>query len=402
MSVDAETNGRSTKAVVFLVRRMGPYHHARLRALAADPSLSVHVIEFRANDPVYSWDPVGEVGGYERVRVPSAGDLGRALDGVLPDVVVCAGYSDIEIHRAAAWALRGGVPLVTCSDSNYNDEPRTWAKETLKRLMLSAFDSALVAGSRAHDYLETLGLCGDCRFSPWDVVDNDHFERGADAARRAPAEARERLKLPERYFICAARFVPKKNLKGLVEAYGRYAASAGESAWSLVLSGNGPLEADLRAQAAAAGLGSRVCFPGFLQYADLPACYGLAGALVLPSESDQWGLVVNEAMAAGLPILVSSHCGCAPDLVRDGDNGFTFEPGDAAMLADLLGRIARMSPARRAAMGARSREIVARFTPEAFASGLKAAIRCALDRRRRSSGLVARAIVGALAARSPR
>jgi 1,2-diacylglycerol 3-alpha-glucosyltransferase len=400
MSMDAEANGKSTKSVAFLVQRMGPYHRARLRSLAADPSLSVHVLEFRADDPVYSWDPVDEAGGYDRLRVSSARELGRTLGKVRPDVVVCAGYSDAEIHRAAAWALRGGVPLVTCSDSNYNDEPRTWAKEALKRYLLSAFDAALVAGTRSHDYLETLGVGVDCRFWPWDVVDNAHFESGADAARRAPGEASARLNLPEHYFLCVARFVPKKNLGGLVRAYARYVASAGESAWSLVLSGNGPLEDELRAQVAAAGLGSRVCFPGFLQYADLPACYGLAGALILPSESDQWGLVVNEAMAAGLPVLVSSHCGCAPDLVRDGENGFTFEPGEAAVLSGLLGRIAGMRPEGRSAMGARSREIVSGFTPEAFASGLKSAIGCALARRR-GSGLVARAIVGALAARSP-
>src|SRR5580658_10227333 len=72
MSMDAEANGKSTKSVAFLVQRMGPYHRARLRSLAADPSLSVHVIEFRADDPVYSWDPVDEAGGYDRLRVSSA------------------------------------------------------------------------------------------------------------------------------------------------------------------------------------------------------------------------------------------------------------------------------------------------------------------------------------------
>jgi glycosyltransferase involved in cell wall biosynthesis len=274
-------------------------------------------------------------------------------------------------------------------------------KEAFKRLVVSAFDAALVAGSRAHDYLGTLGLNGNRQFRPWDVVDNSHFRRGADAARRAPLEARARLKLPERYFICAARFVPKKNLARLVEAYARYVEGADGSPWSLVLSGAGPLEAELRARAAAAGLGQLVSFPGFLQYGDLPACYGLAGALVLPSESDQWGLVVNEAMASGLPVMVSSRCGCAPDLVRDGENGFTFEPRETAALSNLLGRIARMDPGGRAAMGGRSQEIVAAFTPEDFASGLKAAIECALGRRRRN-GLLTRAVIGALAARPPR
>ncbi len=381
---------------------MGPYHHARLRALAADPGYSVSAIEFRAADSVYAWDPVDEAGGYARLKASTAEDLGRALDRLRPDAVVCAGYADPEIHAAASWALGEGVPLVTCSDSTYEDEPRAWAKEALKKMTLSAFDAALVAGCRAHDYMGTLGLGRDRRFEPWDVVDNLHFERGADAARRSSGEARARLGLPENYFICVARFVAKKNLVGLIDAYERYVAGAGESAWSLVLSGAGPLEAELRARVEAAGLGSRVFFPGFLQYADLPASYGLAGAFVLPSGSDQWGLVVNEAMAAGIPVLVSSRCGCTPELVRPGKNGFTFEPGEPAALADLLKRVAGMRPEERASMGVASREVVAAFTPEAFASGLKAAIGCALDRRRRRAGLFTRAVLGALATRPVR
>lgn len=398
--MDSKAPNLPFKTIAFLVRRVGPYHHARLRALAAESPLSVFVIEFRPTDPIYAWSPVAEAGGYGRLQASSAGELGRALHEIRPDVVVCVGYADPEIHRAAAWALRRGLPLVTCSDSTHDDQPRTWLKEALKRLMLSAFDAALVAGNRANDYLGELGLDGECRFRPWDVVDNAHFELGADAARRRPAEPRERLKLPERYFVCVSRFVPKKNLARLVEAYARYVAGAGNSAWSLVLSGAGPLEADLRAQAA--GLGPRVHFPGFLQYQDLPACYGLAEALVLPSMSDQWGLVVNEAMAAGLPVLVSTRCGCAPELVRAGENGFTFDPGDTAALADLLGRTAGMGPEMRASMGARSREIVAAFTPQAFASGLTAAVECALVRRRGRKRLLTRAVVRALAARPPR
>src|SRR5271169_6276636 len=186
--MNAEAQGRTTKAVAFLVQRVGPYHHARLRALAADRSLTVHAIEFRIADPVYAWDPVAESGGYGRLQAASAGELGRALDGIRPDVVVCVGYADPEIHRAAAWAMRRGIPLVTCSDSTVADEPRTPLKEAFKRFVVSAFDAALVAGSRAHEYLGSLGLSGEWRFTPWDVVDNAHFEIGADAARRSPAE----------------------------------------------------------------------------------------------------------------------------------------------------------------------------------------------------------------------
>jgi glycosyltransferase involved in cell wall biosynthesis len=166
------------------------------------------------------------------------------------------------------------------------------------------------------------------------------------------------------------------------------------------LSGAGPQEGELRLKAEQAGLGSLVRFPGFQQYPDLPAWYGLAEALVLASESDQWGLVVNEAMAAGLPVIVSSRCGCAPDLVREGENGLVFDPGGPSSIAEALGAVAQMDAPRRAAMGARSRQLIAAFSPEDFALGLRAAIDCAFARHRRR-GLLTRTVVGALGARSP-
>jgi glycosyltransferase involved in cell wall biosynthesis len=383
------------RRVVFLVQRIGPYHHARLQALGADRSLSVHAVEFLPGDAVYAWDQVRDPGLYERILAGDDIMLRTALERISPDVVVCAGYSDREVHLAAGWAVRRGIPLVTCSDSNFSDEPRTWMRERLKRMVVSTFDSGLVAGSRAHEYLGALGMEYERRFSPWDVVDNEHFRAGAELARGDSGAIRRKMGLPERYFLCVARFVPKKNIDRLLEAYARYAGGAGYSAWSLVLSGAGPLEANLKAAVAKAGLKDRVLFPGFLQYPDLPACYGLAGAFVLASTSDQWGLVVNEAMAAGLPVIVSSGCGCAPDLVREGENGFVIDPGDSPALSQALGQMATMEPAGRVQMGVRSMELIAGFTPARFAEALKRAVNCAETRRRRK-GLLSRIALGAL------
>jgi glycosyltransferase involved in cell wall biosynthesis len=167
-----------------------------------------------------------------------------------------------------------------------------------------------------------------------------------------------------------------------------------------VLSGSGPLEAELRAQVSASGLGSRVCFTGFLQYPDLPACYGLAEALILPSASDQWGLVVNEAMAAGLPVVVSARCGCAPELAHQGVNAFTFEPGETDVLADILVGLSAMDSEERLAMGKRSQAIVSAYTPESFAEGLTAAIACAQAHHPRKGGIFGRMVLRLLALRA--
>jgi 1,2-diacylglycerol 3-alpha-glucosyltransferase len=390
------------ETVAFLVQRIGPYHHARLRAWDAVRPGAIKVIEFRSADPLYAWAEVRDNGGYARIQTHSRAELCRALDKFQPLAVVCVGYADQEINQAAAWALRQRVPLVVCSDSTYEDEPRSRAKEAFKRRVVSIFDAALVAGRRSGAYLASLGLDRDRQFVPWDVVDNAYFEHGTDAIRRDEAAVRLKHKLPARYFLCVARFVPKKNLPRLIKAYAHYAAKVSNAAWPLVLSGSGPQEAELRASVAAAGLDGKVHFPGFLQYPDLPAVYGLAGAFVLPSTSDQWGLVVNEAMAAGLPVLVSSQCGCAPDLVREGENGFTFDPENIPQLSELMTRVARLDDDRRAVLGRRSREIIAAFSPEAFARGLEAAVACALARRRARKPWLARGLVSLLAGREPR
>jgi len=117
--------------------------------------------------------------------------------------------------------------------------------------------------------------------------------------------------------------------------------------------------------------------------------YACAGALVVPSESDPWALVVNEGAASSLPLIVSRGCGAAATLVEEGANGWTFEPGDARALASLLKRAADIPDDRREVMGRRSREIVARWSTDRFADGVLGALRVA---RREPGGPVADAL----------
>ena len=180
--------------------------------------------------------------------------------------------------------------------------------------------------------------------------------------------------LPARFFLASSRFVPQKNLPGLLDAYAAYRRAAGPDAWKLVLLGDGPLRAELTAQIAALDLAGDVTLPGFVQYDALPAYYGLAGAFVHAATREPWGLVVNEAMAAGLPVLVSERCGCARDLVANGENGWRFPPEDTAGLCALLTWTAASEPSALAAMGAASERRVAGWSPAAFAENLARAV----------------------------
>jgi hypothetical protein len=369
-------------AVVF--ERLGPYHHVRLSGAAKKgPVLGVQVV---SRDSTYAWDTINASNGFrwltlfpENSAMPStyalAKEMYRQLDREKPAAVAVPGWSAPEALSALAWATDHDVPAVLMSDSQARDQARSDVKEACKRQLVALCSAALVAGSRHRQYVAALGLPSDRIFTGYDVVDNEYFARGAEDVRRESA-ARSRLRLPEHFFLAPCRFIPEKNLPGLLAGYARYRTAATE-AWNLVLLGDGPLREQVRSTIHELRLEDSVLLPGFKQYEELPAYFGLADAFVLPSVSETWGLVVNEAMAAGLPVIVSIRCGCAPDLVEEGKNGWTFDPTSVDSLAELMLRISRLTPEERLAMGRASEEIIARWTPDTFAEGLWRAVEAA-------------------------
>jgi glycosyltransferase involved in cell wall biosynthesis len=165
----------------------------------------------------------------------------------------------------------------------------------------------------------------------------------------------------------------------------------------LVILGDGPLRERLEATRDKLGLNSHIHFPGFKQYDELPAYLGLAGAFIHASSTEQWGLVVNEAMASGLPVLVSNRCGCAPSLLKEGINGFAFDPADASEIAAAMLRMSTMPEAERLQFGRASESIVGDVGPEQFAIGLVSAAEAAqarhAKRRRFGDSVLLRALM---------
>ena len=277
------------------------------------------------------------------------------------------------------------------SESSAHDERRAGWREWIKRRVVKTCSAGLAGGSMHADYLVRLGMARERIFLGYDAVDNRYFEDQAAEIRKLKAESREKHGLPENFFLASARFVEKKNLPRLIKAYGiyrekaemlppaqGYGATGKVEIWDLVLLGDGPLRETLNSQLSALNLLSHVHLPGFKQYDELPAYYGLASAFVHASTTEQWGLVVNEAMASGLPVLVSNRCGCATDLVKEGINGFTFDPYNVEQLAQLMFRISAFQPFRLSAFGDASREIIAAWGPDRFARGLQQAVEVAL------------------------
>ena len=276
---------------------------------------------------------------------------------------------------------------------------RRGVKEWCKRQVVPLYSAALVAGTPQTAYVVRLGMPRESCFTGYNVVDNDSFARSAHEARARGAAGKPSF-LPDNYFLVVARFIDEKNFPGLIEAYATYrrmacGTGAEPAPWHLVLVGDGPLRPVIEGLVRQHSLGGSVHLSGFKQYNDLPIFYAFAGALILPSVSETWGLVVNEAMASGLPVLVSSHCGCARDLVAEGRNGFTFNPRNPRELAD---RMLRFSSGQEdlAAMGRASREIIGHWPLEAFSRGLAQAVEKACGLPQKKAGLLRRCISNAL------
>jgi glycosyltransferase involved in cell wall biosynthesis len=394
----------SRPKIAIMFAMLGPYHVARINSVAAD--YSVVGIEGSHTSDVYAWEKFVGADEFQRVTLFTDGPIAHkshseiwqkvstSLTELAPEVVVVPGWASSSSLAMLAWSIVNQVPAIVLSESQAIDHARVWWREWLKRQTVRPFAAALVGGRRHVAYLEQLGMPRERIFTGYDVVDNAHFAAGAEHARARAAELRQELGLPERFFLACARFVPEKNVSRLLEAFARYRNAAGSAAWDLVILGDGAMRGALERQIAARSLSSYIHMPGFKQYDTLPTYYGLASAFVHASTTEPWGLVVNEAMAAGLPVIVSERCGCAPDLVESG-NGVLFDPSDVDALAQAMGHIAAPG-CDRTAMGRRSQEIIDRWRPEAFAQGLRQAVETALAQPGARVGVLGRAMIGAL------
>ncbi|MDS4040586.1 MAG: glycosyltransferase family 4 protein [Candidatus Competibacter sp.] len=376
--------------IAILWPRFGPYHLARLRGATercAARGARIVGLEIAQQDH-YAWDLREGADGFDRHTVfPEARydaltsrQIGRgvaqALDAIRPAVVAINGWSVPEARAALAWCRRRGARAVLMSETKWDDgDQRTWWKETIKGWLVRRCDAALVGGRPQADYLQRLGFPHARIFFGYDVVDNDYFARETARVRTAAAAHRARHRLPERYFFACTRFLPRKNIDGLLRAYAAYRAAAG-TPWGLVIAGSGEEADALHALQRRLGLDG-VDWPGFVQYEQLPVYFGLAAAFIHPAKSEPWGLVVNEAAASGLPLLVSRTVGARYELLAEGDNGFLFDPTDIADIARVLRAMADLPESDRAAMGARSTAVVADWSPTRFGEGLFAAISAA-------------------------
>jgi glycosyltransferase involved in cell wall biosynthesis len=268
------------------------------------------------------------------------------------------GWRFSAFWKALGAAKRNGVKVWMRGDSNDLKRERLWKrlpKRTILGRHLKRVDRFLCVGSANRRLYESYGIGRSKLISTPHCVDNDRFAEQAAESRRERNDLRVKWRIPQNAFcfLFCGSFINIKRPLDLVEAAKRLMqASGSQSPVHLLFVGGGQLGPELRrscrvvfdADDAAAGGGRatnatapHASFAGFLNQSGIASAYAAADAIVLPSESETWGLVVNEAMACGIPAVVSDHCGCAEDLPARVDQHLVFRCGDIDDLARAMG-----------------------------------------------------------------
>jgi len=371
--------------LVITTEIISPYRIPVFNSLAQHPDVNLHVIFLAETDPStrrwkvytdeirFSYEVLPHwrrrVGGYNLLLNRG---VAAALEKARPDAIACGGYGYLASWRVLDWARRRKVPVFLWSESNQQDKRRgTPQVEMLKRYFISACSGAIVPGKSAAAYMAAFGVPPDRIFVAPNAVDNAFFSAAASEARQRGGELHRQFGLPERYFLCAGRLIAAKGIFDLLDAYTRLAPELREQV-GLLFVGDGVEQLELEARACGVRPGVIRC-TGFAHREQLAVYYALAEALVFPTHTDPWGLVVNEAMVCGLPIVATDAGGCVEDLVRDGWNGYVVPKESPASLSEALAKVAA-DPEVRTAMGLRSAQLIESNSPQACAAGFVAAL----------------------------
>jgi len=327
----------SPQRILYACRTLGVPDHDRCNGLTT-PARRVLCLVWPRNSE-YIWD-APDPARFEALQVGPrrASPLGWVAAGwrfwvaalrFRPEVALVYGYQD-PVLLVLAFLLRArGTVVLSMNDSKFDDYGRRVLREALKAVFLVPYQGILAATPRAADYVRFLGKKRVELYAC--AIDTGRVSAAARPAFAATAFA-------ERYFLVVARFVAKKNHMALLDLYEGYLARAARPR-RLKLVGYGELEAEIAARIAGAALLS--CFvsiEGYRSAAEIPEVMAGALALLLPSVEEQFGIVVTEALAAGIPVVLSPACG-ATVLVRDFVNGFVIDPANPEGWIEALERI---------------------------------------------------------------
>ncbi len=368
------------RRLVILTEIIAPYRIPLFNALSLREQVDLHVFFLSETDAsLRQWRVYREeiAFSYEvlksfRRRIAGFNVLitrgvSAALDRQNPELIVAGGYSYVAMWEAMRWARLRRVPFLLWSESNSQDARKNlWPVEFAKRKFVASCQGYVVPGRSASAYLSSLGAPTETINVAPNAVDVERFAKGAEEARRNPGRRNE-LGLPSQYFLYVGRFVRSKGVYDLLNAYTKLPEEIRRVA-ALVFVGDGEERAELIRRSRDIRTGC-ILFPGFVHRDELPAYYANANALVFPTHSDPWGLVVNEAMACGIPVITTDVAGCTADLVCDGMNGSVINARDPDGLQEAMLNLLN-DPGLCRRMGQAGISRAQSFTPQAWADGM--------------------------------
>lgn len=258
------------------------------------------------------------------------------LNRINPDILIIDGYSYFYCWVAMIWGKFKNKKLIFWSSSTFNDHKRFFYKEFFKRLFVLGFDAANTYSTKSKEYLENLGFKSEKILIIGNITDNNFYYNDCEKYKKIGKEIKKEYNFTTHNFLYIGRFSPEKNIFSLLEAFRFLILSNKINNWGLILVGSGPQEEEIKEFILKYNLTCNIKMIGFMQKEEICKFYAISDVLVLPSISETWGLVVNEAMVCGMAVLVSRNCGCYPDIVKDGLNGFSFDPTNVDELKDLL------------------------------------------------------------------
>jgi len=375
------------KHIAIIWQRFLPYHIARIKHLwnkVSHVGYRLSAIEIAPQDTSYGFPEVSfskdgfkhiccfpEVSYHQLKCNEIYKEVFALLMELKPDIIFAPATAFPEGMAGFAYRLTSGARVVMMDDVwEHADHGSAFTKE-IKRLINKNIDGVFIPAPSHLPYYVEMGFPEERVVFGVDVVDNDYFLKRSERARANDEKLRASKKLPKNYFLFVGRFLPRKGLETLVKAYTYYRQQAGQNPWGLVLVGGGNYFDDTRKLARDI---PGIHFVGSQFEDDLCQYYALARTLIVPSIVDPWGLVVNEGMASGLPVIVSKGCGSAKTLVKEGENGWTFEPGDDETLTNLMIRASSLSSDALKEMGRKSQSIVSEWSLDRFADGVLKAI----------------------------
>ncbi|GAB3888521.1 glycosyltransferase family 4 protein [Spirosoma agri] len=322
--------------------------------------------------PTYAYDYellfdryIENVSLFDRTRV-----LLQRVRAFRPDVINLTGYYDPAQVMILLWAKANGVRVIMQNESTVADQQRGSRKEQFKKWLFDRCDGFFCFGNQSANYLISIGADPAKILLRRNAVDNDTIQSVYEQALPTRTERQQALTLKPNNFVFVGRLIEFKNLPLLLDAFAKaIKTSSNGKNWGLLILGDGTERTKLVNQVNELGLaGSVSLLPGRPWY-EVPEILALSNILVLPSRSEPWGLVVNEAMACGLPVLVSDRCGCVPDLVHDGQNGFVFDPNQPDQLVRRMAQFMDGTVDTHQ-MSQAAKQLIATYSPNAVAQDM--------------------------------